>query len=345
MVLARDASGGERTIILILQTLLVAVIAVWGSLALWVQRPVGRVVSAVSIVIWLASALAFVAGPLSASLPAVRGAGLVAFPVLFALLLVWWGGIRPSNDRDWIPEVARQLQGTVDGDEVTLRNVRNFQWRSADEVTQCWETRLYRLSALRSVDLALSYWAGPAIAHVMVSFGFDNGDHVAFSVEIRRKKGDKFSELGGFFRQYELSIVAADERDILRVRTNMRGEEGYLYRVRMPMGAARSLFLAYVERANHLVNRPRFYNTLTANCTTLVYQMIDRIVPGLPMSYQLLASGYLPEYLYRLDALSGAPDLAEYRRRGRYTERALANTDPGRFSLDIRHGVPGIGEG
>jgi hypothetical protein len=336
---------GEQAIILILQTLLVAAIAVWGGLALWVQRPAGRMASVVLIIFWLASALAFVAGPMSASWPAVRAGGAVAFPVLFALLLVWWGSVRPSNERDWIPEVARQLQGTIEGDVVTLRNVRNFQWRSADDVAQRWETRQYHLSALRSVDLALSYWAGPTIAHVMVSFGFDNDDHVAFSVEIRRKKGDKFSELGGFFRQYELSIVAADERDILRVRTNVRGEDGYLYRVRMPMAAARSLFLAYVERANRLVNRPRFYNTITANCTTLVYQMIDRIVPGLPMSYQLLASGYLPEYLYRLDALSGASDLAEYRRRGRYTGRALENTDPACFSRDIRQGVPGIETG
>jgi hypothetical protein len=339
------AHRGEQAIILILQTLPVAAIAAWGGLALWVQRPAGRVASVVLIILWLASALAFAAGPISAPWPAVRAGGAVAFPVLFALLLVWWGSVRPSNERDWIPEVARQLQGTVEGDVVTLRNVRNFQWRSADDVAQRWETRQYHLSALRSVDLALSYWAGPAIAHVMVSFGFDNDDHVAFSVEIRRKKGDKFSELGGFFRQYELSIVAADERDILRVRTNVRGEDGYLYRVQMPMAAARSLFLAYVERANRLVNRPRFYNTITANCTTLVYQMIDRIVPGLPMSYQLLASGYLPEYLYRLDALSGAPDLAEYRRRGRYTGRALENTDLACFSRDIRRGVPGIETG
>lgn len=316
--------------------------AIWGGLALWVQQPGGRLCARGLIVIWILAALAFMAVPWLDPPSLVELAGRSIFPALVVLALIWWAGIRPSNDKNWIPEVARQLQGTVDGDAVILKNVRNFLWRSVDDCIPQWETRRYDLNALRSVDLSLSYWAGPAVAHAMVSFGFDDGEYVAFSVEIRRKAGDKFSEIGGFFRQYELSIVAADERDILRVRTNVRGEDGYMYRVHMPLAAARSLFLAYVDRANRLVTRPRFYNTITANCTTLVYQMMDRIVPGLPMSYQLLASGYLPEYLYRLDALSGAPNLAEYRRRGRYTDRALENTGLDRFSLDIRRGVPGV---
>ncbi|HEU0230896.1 MAG TPA: DUF4105 domain-containing protein [Burkholderiaceae bacterium] len=338
----RKKNREGQAIILIIQTLVAALVALWGGLALWVQQPGGRLCAKGLIVLWVLAALAFMAVPWLASPTSVKLAGRLIFPALVALVLVWWAGIRPSNDKNWIPEVSRPLQGTVDGDVVILENVRNFLWRSADDCTPRWETRHYDLNTLRSVDLSLSYWAGPAVAHVMVSFGFGDGGYVAFSVEIRRKVGDKFSEIGGFFRQYELSIVAADERDILRVRTNVRGEDGYMYRVHMPLAAARSLFLAYVDRANRLVARPRFYNTVTANCTTLVYQMMDRIVPGLPMSYQLLASGYLPEYLYRLDALAGASDLAEYRRRGRYTDRALANTDLDRFSHDIRRGVPGI---
>jgi hypothetical protein len=164
-----------------------------------------------------------------------------------------------------------------------------------------------------------------------------------FSVEIRRKLGDKFSEIGGFFRQYELAILASTEEDSLRVRTNVRGEEGYLYRVKMPEGASRSLFLSYVETASSLVHRPRFYNTLTANCTTIVYKLADQIVPRLPMNYRLLLSGYLPEYLYRLGALEGAESVAAYRLAGRYTERALATPVGEQYSRNIRRGVPGVG--
>jgi hypothetical protein len=126
------------------------------------------------------------------------------------------------------------------------------------------------------------------------------------------------------------------------VRTNVRGEDSYLYRVHMPEGAARELFVAYVDAANRLRTTPRFYHTLTANCTTIVFQMARRIVPGLPMDYRQLLSGYLPEYLYKLHALSGADSAAEYRRRGRYTDRARATADPAKYSRNIRQGVPGI---
>ncbi len=260
------------------------------------------------------------------------------------VLLFWWQRIKPSNQRDWIPDVAMQTQGAVQGNEVTLHNVRNFLWRSPDDFDVRWETRHYRLDALESVDLALSYWAHPAIAHAIVSFGFGHGDFLAFSVEIRRKKADHFSEIGGFFRMYELSVIAADERDILYVRSNIRQEDGYLYRVNMPRAAMMSLFLSYLDEANRLVNTPRFYNTLTANCTTLVFRMMDRIVPGLPLDYRLLASGYLPEYLYKVQALDGAQTIQQYRQRGRYTDRARANPDLSQYSRAIRQGVPGIGE-
>jgi hypothetical protein len=196
---------------------------------------------------------------------------------------------------------------------------------------------------LESVDLVLSYWGRPAIAHAMVSFGFGNGQYVVFSVEIRRKLNDKFSEIGGFFRRYELSVLASTEEDSLRVRTNVRGEDGYLYRVKMPEGAARSLFLSYVETASNLIQAPRFYNTLTANCTTIVYKLAAQIVPRLPMDYRLLLSGYLPEYLYRLGALEGAESAAAYRLAGHYTERARATqADDEQYSHNIRLGVPGV---
>ena len=318
--------------------IVITLTAAWGALALWLRAPLPRVGRAALTLAWLASALAAIA---AFAWPAWQPAWYV-FAVAAVALLVWWHTLRPSNERDWIPEVARQTHGEIDGNRVTLHNVRNFDWRSRTDFTPRWETRHYALDELQSVDVALSYWNRPAIAHALVSFGFGHDRHVVFSVEIRRKQGDRFSEIGGFFKQYELSVIASTEEDSLRVRTNVRGEDGYLYRIHMPLDAARSLFLAYVNSANRLRHTPRFYHTLTANCTTIVFKMARRIVPGLPLDFRQLASGYLPEYLYDLQVLRGADNAGQYRRLGRYTERARANATPATFSRDIRHGLPGI---
>jgi hypothetical protein len=184
-----------------------------------------------------------------------------------------------------------------------------------------------------------------AIAHILVSFGFNDGSHVAFSVEIRREKQETFSEIGGFFKQFELSVIAADERDVIGVRTNVRGEDDYLYHIRMPLEHMRSLFLSYVNEANTLVNTPRFYNTITVNCTTLVYHMMNRIVGGLPLDYRLLFSGYLPEYVYKVGGLDSRYSLDQLRALGRITDRARAADQSATFSQNIRQGIPPLPPG
>src|SRR5690606_25198874 len=128
-------------------------------------------------------------------------------------------------------------------------------------------------------------------------FGFDDGRFLAFSVEIRRERDEEFSEWAGFFKQYELSIIAADERDIVRVRSNVRGEDVTLYRLTLDASQRRALFVAYVEEANRLAATPRFYDTVTTNCTTLVYRLARPIIGHLPLDRRLLQTGLLPEYL------------------------------------------------
>ena len=320
----------------LLATFVVGSSAMWGAFALWFQAPGGRALKTLGVLSWAAFSLtlmiAFWQGRTAAS--------FLAFAVAFGALLIWWRRIAPSNDRIWADDVAQMTTGTVDGNRVTLRNVRNFEWRSNTDYTQRWETRHYDLDRLESVDMIMSYWTGPAIAHMLISFGFDDGEHVVFSVEIRRERIESFSEIGGFFKEFELSVIAADERDMIRVRTNVRGENTYLYRLRMPVSAMRSLFLAYVEEANTLVRAPRFYNTITVNCTTLVYQMMQRIVGYLPLSYRLIFSGYLPEYVYRVGGLDQRYSLEELRARGRISERAKEADRSDAFSADIRQGIP-----
>ncbi|MFM9923763.1 DUF4105 domain-containing protein [Variovorax sp. H27-G14] len=321
-------------------SLAVLLTSLWACLALWYQLPGPAPVKIGAPVLWAAFGLAAIA-----LLWRGRAArALLSYAVGFAMLLGWWGTILPSQDRVWADDVARQVTGKVEGSVVTMNNVRNFDWRSDTDHTARWETRRYDLDRLKSVDVALSYWTGPAIAHTLVSFGFDDGQFLTFSIEIRKERGESFSSIGGFFKQFETSLIAADEHDILRVRTNVRGEDVYLYRVHLPQPEMRSLFLAYLDEGAALARAPSFYNTLTANCTTIVYALAKRIVPGLPMDYRLLASGYLPDYLYDVGGLTPGYSMEALRAAGRITERAIAtDKTPGAdFSQAIRQGLPGV---
>ncbi len=321
----------------VLATLIMGCSAIWGALALWYQAPRGQTPKALGAVMWVIVSVA----SLTTLWQGRTAVGILAFAAAFGGLMIWWQRIAPSNDRIWADDVARMTTGSIDGNRITLYNVRNFDWCSETDYMKRWETRGYDLDRLLSVDMIMSYWKGPAIAHMLISFGFDDGGHTVFSVEIRRERTESFSEIGGFFKQFELSIIAADERDVIRLRTNVRGEDVYLYRLTMPLSAMRSLFLAYIDEANSLVGAPRFYNTVTVNCTTLVYHMMKRIVGYLPLSFRLVFSGYLPEYVYRVGGLDRRFSLQELRARGRITDRAKRADRSRTFSAQIRQGIPG----
>jgi len=334
-----SAAAVLRIAAMVLATLIIGFSALWGAFALWYQAPGGHALKTLWVVVWAG----FNVTLLIALWQGRSAIALLAFAVACGVMQVWWQRIPPSNDRIWADDVALMTSGEVTGNRVTLHQVRNFDWRTNSDYVQRWETRDCDLDHLNSVDMIMSYWQGPAIAHMLVSFGFDGGEHVVFSVEIRRQKSQKYSEIGGFFKEFALSVIAADERDVIRVRTNVRGEDDYLYRLRMPPSAMRSLFIAYVEEANTLLHAPRFYNTITVNCTTLVYHMMQRIVGHLPMDYRVLFSGYLPEYVYQVGGLDSRYPLEELRTLGRITERAKQSDASYRFSADIRRGIPEIG--
>jgi hypothetical protein len=330
------AASCLRTAATVLSTLVIVFPAIWGGFALWYQIPGGRIIKGLCVVLWGAFSFAMLVVLWQGRITL----GVIAFTVALVGLLLWWTRLQPTNDHEWADDVAQITTGTRDGNRVTLHNVRNFDWRTETDYTQRWETRSYDLDHLRTVDMIMSYWGGPAIAHMLISFGFGDGAQVVFSVEVRRQKAQAFSEIGGFFNDFELSIIAADERDVVRLRTNVRGEDVYLYRLQLPQRAMRLLFLGYVGEANRLVDSPRFYNTITVNCTTLVYQMMNRIVGRLPLDYRLLFSGYLPGYVYRVGGLNRRCSLQELRERGRIAERAKESDRSKSFSADIRRGIP-----
>jgi hypothetical protein len=317
---------------MLIASLILAALAAWGAGALWFQLPGGDLARKLALAAWVILSVAALVCLWRRSYPVPS-----AWLLLLLVMMAWWSTIKPSHDRVWADDVARMVTGKVDGNGVTLDLVRNFDWRSDTDYTVRWEPRQYDLDQLRSVDVAMSYWMGPAIAHTLVSFGFADGRYLTFSIEIRKERGESFDGLAGFFKRYETVLIAADERDILRVRTNVRDEDMWLYRLKMPPAMMRSLFLAYLTEGEQLKREPRFYNTLTGNCTTIIYQMARRISPGLPLDWRLLASGYLDRYLYDLGALQGQGEFDALRQNAHITARARAAGQAADFSERIRH--------
>jgi hypothetical protein len=260
----------------------------------------------------------------------------------FCLVGVLWSRIQPSNDREWVPEVKETPWGEISGDTVTIHNVRNFTYRTETDFDPNYETRTFNVNELTEVDILVTYWAGKAIAHAMVSFGFNNRDFIAFSIETRKEVGESYSAINGFFRNYELAYIVADERDLIGVRTNHRvpEEQVYVLRTRMALENGRKLFLEYIRRINDLREHPKFYNTLTTNCTTQILTNVQSFGGIARYTWKILLSGYVPEYLYETETLMPGMSLEEIMSKSLVNERAKKfSTDPN-FSSLIREGVP-----
>jgi len=303
----------------------------WGALALHFAGP--HSAALVLPIVWTLGALAI--------LIFVRPLGrrMAVFAAAMALLLGWWGTIRPSNDRTWQPDVARPPYAELHGDELTIHNVRNFDYRSETDFTERWETRTYDMAKLDRLDFFMSYWGSPSIAHTIMSWAFTDGQHLAISIETRKEVGENYSPLPGFFRQYELFYVAADERDVIRLRTNYRGEDVYLYPLRTPRERVRRALLEYVESMNRLSTTPEFYNAGTTNCTTTIRTNMEHMGVSMPFDWRYLVNGYLNELLYEHDVVDTSRPLAEWKAASLIDARAKAADQSPDFSSRIRDGI------
>lgn len=316
--------------------LLLLAMAGWGVLALYYfDHESESLRSGLALAFGLVS-LAVLAGFV---LPSWRWTAFAGYLMLFALLLWRWEAIEPSNDRDWRPEGAVIPHATIAGDRVTVHNIRNFDYRTETDFTPAYYDRTFDLRQLDAMDLVAVYWMGPAIAHVFLSFGFADGNHLAVSIEARKERTEGYSTLKGFFRQYELLYVAADERDVIRLRTNYRRdppEEVHVYRLQGANENARRLFLEYAAQMNRLKDKPEFYNSLTTNCTSAIW-LNSLVNPGhVPYSWKILASGFVPEYLYEEGRLDTTTPFAELQRRSIVNDRAQAADKAADFSRRIR---------
>lgn len=316
--------------------LTMAILTVWCAGALWFRLPAGDLARGA------AAGLAGLAGLVCtlALFTRRRTAALGVFALLFAGIAAWWSTIEPVAHADWSPDVARQTHGTIDGDTLTLHDIRAFDWRTREDFTEGWVSDSYDLGTLQGVDMFMSYWGDPLMAHMILSFGFADGRQLAWSVEVRRKKNSGFSPIADFFKEHTLSILAAQERDVVGVRSNVRGEDVQLFRLRAAPQVARKLLEEYVRDANALARQPAFYNSIFTNCTTTVIRMMAAVGDRLPFDWRLVVNGYLPDYAHDQGALAKGYTVEELRELGRIVERAQAHGLKPGFAQAVRVGVP-----
>lgn len=272
-------------------------------------------------------------------LPGYPVVSISAFGVCLWLWTRWWTGIEALAKRHWVPEVEFQATGEITGEQLTVRNVRNFDWLGKHDYVQRWETRTYELGSLEAVDLFVCCWGDRRVAHLIVSFVFSNALSLAFSFETRRETTERWTMIAGFMKSYELSLIAADERDVVRVRTNLRHERVWRYRLQLSAAMCRSLLRQYVGQMNDIARRPRFYNTLFRNCSTEVAQIVQAAGLRLPRNWRLLLPGFVPIYLHELGLIDNRQPFAVIEAQAEVGAAAqAADRDPA-FSQRIRQGA------
>jgi len=305
--------------------------AAWAFGALYFDFPGIGALAAILFVVILLAAIIFVRGQLLK---------LVIMLSAFAVVAGWWLTLKPSNDRAWQPDVSQTAWAEINGDDVTIHNVRNCDYRTQTDFTPHWETRTVRFSQITGIDLAINYWGSPWIAHPIVSFQFSDGLPLCFSIETRKTIGQQYSTLEGFYRQYTLIYVVADERDCIRLRTNYRREDVYLYHTLASPAQARQRFREYINTVNVLHENPRWYNAVTSNCTTSI--RTQRAVKlRAPWDWRILLNGKADEMLYQDHAIAtGGLSFTELKQRSLIDARARAADDDPNFSHLIREGLP-----
>ena len=308
----------------------------WALAAVWID---GRG----DFVAWLALASGGVGAAWIAWRPLGLAPKIAAGGLPFLFVLGWWLSLEASNDREWLSDVARLPQAEIDGDRLVVRNVRNFAYAPGSEeiAEERWETRTWDLSKLEGVDLYMSYWGSPMIAHTIASWDFgDDAPPLAISIETRKEIGEAYSAVLGFFRQFELYYVVADERDVVGVRTNHRGETVRLYRTTAKPELAKAILLDYLAEINALHEAPVWYNAATHNCTTTIRHHVRHVARGHPFDYRILVNGRLDELGYERGNVDTRLPFEELRKRSDIGERARAAAGHPDFSKRIREGLP-----
>lgn len=248
----------------------------------------------------------------------------------------------PSNQRDWSPNQAVLSTADFHDNQVTIRNIRNTEYRTAEDYTVRHYDKTFDLEKLDSVDFIVVPFPGvPGGAHTFVSFGFDGTDYVAISIEVRREKGEEFNPVRAMAKQPEIMYVVGDERDLIGLRSNHWLSDVYMYRARATRSQMQALFKGMLARTNQLADEPEFYNLITNNCTTNIMRHVNELAPDrIPYTYQVLMPAYSARLAHELDLIRVDDNFERTKQQARINERAYVHRASTDFSIKIRDGHP-----
>ena len=265
----------------------------------------------------------------------------IGWLVAMAVVAIPWSLKKPPQTDDWLPAWSRLPSATIENDLVTIRDFRNFDYALDGTATERWEERQVSLSNLQGLDFFHHQFENELLAHPVLSFDFGPDGQVAFSIEVRYAKGQDYSPLHGLYKQFTMIYLVGDERDLIRDRATIRDEQVRLYRSTYTLERIREIFLETIEIMNDLQEAPRFYNSVTSNCTTAY---ITQAPSGsrVRFDYRIILNGRIESLLYdrRVIATDGLSfeDLVE---QATINEAAReAHNDP-EFSKRIRENRPG----
>ncbi len=325
-----------RFLLLFFLFVAVAYATLWGTLAIWYKLPgpdlIRGTLSALFALLGASTLLAF--------FWSFRWQWITAFALFLVVLLTWWNTLQPPSKGNWSREVARQTTGSIKGDILTLENVRVFDWRSEDDFDENWVTRTYDLSQVETVDLFMSYWGGPTMGHLMLSYGFANGDYLTWSNEVRRTIDGEFSPVADFFKANPIAVIASEERDVVGLRSNIQKSRVHIFRLNSTPENRRKMIEAYVNAGNAISKRPRWFNSVFTNCSSSVIMLARNAGIDIPLDYRIFVNGYFPDFLYAHGSMNKSYQMEELYELGNITERAIEMGLTDSFSAAIREGVP-----
>jgi hypothetical protein len=132
--------------------------------------------------------------------------------------------------------------------------------------------------------------------------------------------------------------VVATERDLIGLRTNIRQDDVYLYRTTAQPELAREIFLAAMARINQIAKTPEFYDTLNNNCTTNIFELVEKLKPGFVREdIRLWLPGHSDKLLFDQGFIQAWGPFEQVKQASRINLQANLNYGSAEFSRAIRN--------